>query len=371
MYEAASLRLDYSGICKHVLRFGEECAPRGQKTKELREVVIRFEDPADSLPTVEGRKPNLAIGAAEALQLVGGFSDPRLMVRITKNFAQFLNRDYFHGAYGPRIWAQLPYAIHRLREDPDTRQAIVQIWEPSQDLMLEGRKDLPCTIQFQFFIRDHKLETSVTMRSNDVWWGLAYDITQFASLHLTVARVLPCEPGPLYHHARSLHIYERDWAKVEELGSPLEAPRLTGFGGPTKPRVNQYDILAVQKRILDTYTKKFDYRYLTIGEQWYFDTIRPYLSGEKYFNNRPSHYRSLFFAHNGPGPYECFFGCGVPVLFEEVHVHHVDDNHDNNEILNLKPAHISCHTSYSARVFWEKRRENGTNTPTATLQEAK
>jgi len=58
-------------------------------------------------------------------------------------------------------------------------------------------------------------------------------------------------------------------------------------------------------------------------------------------------HRELFFAHNGPGPYDCFH-CHTEVDFSSVTVHHVDDDHDNNAIENLVPMHNGCHRQYHA-----------------------
>lgn len=72
---------------------------------------------------------------------------------------------------------------------------------------------------------------------------------------------------------------------------------------------------------------------------------------------RRSRYREIFFAHNGPGPYSCFFECGKEVTFEEVIVHHVDHDESNNSIDNLVPAHRSCHNQYHFTILWNERRD--------------
>jgi 5-methylcytosine-specific restriction endonuclease McrA len=59
-------------------------------------------------------------------------------------------------------------------------------------------------------------------------------------------------------------------------------------------------------------------------------------------------HREVFFAHNGPGPYPCHF-CGKPVSFDEVLVHHHDDDHANNEPANLKASHHSCHSGHHGK----------------------
>lgn len=71
---------------------------------------------------------------------------------------------------------------------------------------------------------------------------------------------------------------------------------------------------------------------------------------------RRSQYREIFFAHNGAGPYECFF-CSEPVQFQEVIVHHEDHNEINNDLTNLKPCHRLCHNSHHFKDLWATNKE--------------
>lgn len=64
-------------------------------------------------------------------------------------------------------------------------------------------------------------------------------------------------------------------------------------------------------------------------------------------NNR--RYREVFFAHNGPGPYTCFY-CEEDVTFKEVAVHHKDENKRNNDPENLEAAHDDCHMAHHNRL---------------------
>lgn len=68
-------------------------------------------------------------------------------------------------------------------------------------------------------------------------------------------------------------------------------------------------------------------------------------------------YRELFLAHNGVGPYTCYFDCKIKVLFEELIVHHVDGNHTNNDLKNLVPCHRICHNSYHFKELWSEKKD--------------
>lgn len=228
VFHLETVREGYRDLCVAV-RDGDECPSRHGPTRELVGATIVVHDVTrDTMPVGLNRGVNLAIGAIESLNLVGGVSTPARLARVAPMFAQFMDGEVLHGAYGPRIRNQLTAAIDALVDDETTRQAIIQIWDPAYDQ--PGVRDLPCTLGFQFMVRGspRALTTITTMRSNDVWWGFAYDIAQFSALHLTVANVLGVTPGPIIHRPGSLHIYEPHWDLVDalELTSYVEVPPL-------------------------------------------------------------------------------------------------------------------------------------------------
>lgn len=107
---------------------------------------------------------------------------------------------------------QWEYVKNLLKQDPNTRQAVMHIKEARNT----PTKDLNCTIALQFFIRDNKLDLIVTMRSNDIWLGLPYDLFNFTCMQIQMAMELGVGIGVYYHNAGSLHLYERDLKKLED-----------------------------------------------------------------------------------------------------------------------------------------------------------
>jgi thymidylate synthase len=269
-WNVPDLQRGYTTIARDLLDFGQEVAPRGEPTREVLGATIILEDPRKSLPVGIGRKPNLAIAAAEALQLIGGVSYPELMVRITKNFDQFRDDGTYHGAYGPRVRAQLPRIVDRLATDPDTRQAVLTIWDPVRDCFTDGLRDYPCTIALQYMVRKGKLEAHTFMRSNDIWWGLAYDAFQFCQLQFTVAHALKLPVGRYYHHANSLHVYERDIPKVLELETTVHEDESWRVNGMTTSDINRSMQIA-----RDLLTGLGDPN--RASESWYLNQLAPYL----------------------------------------------------------------------------------------------
>lgn len=230
-FEIEDMQQGYVDVCQWVRDAGDEVSPRGMTTREVLDAVIVLADPAKALPIGCGRKPSSAIAAVEALQLIAGESRPRLMVAANERFKDFMDDGKFHGAYGPRVRSQMVPTILRLVDDPDTRQAVVTIWDRLTDCRRAGDqpKDMPCTVMLQFLIRDRKLTLHTTMRSNDVWWGLAYDAFQFTQLQIAVANALNMDAGPYYHHAVSLHAYERDWDAIDRLEAEAKKPNWEMF----------------------------------------------------------------------------------------------------------------------------------------------
>lgn len=162
-HRARTVRLAYGAVCAAIRDHGARgLEPRGQRIRELRAFTLIVEDPTtDAMPHGMGRNLSPAIGAAEALTLIGGVSDPALMARITPNFRRFMDGGNLAGAYGPRVRWQWPEVQRRLESDEHSRQAVVTIFDPAYDLYGEAR-DVPCTLTLQFFLRDAELELHVS-----------------------------------------------------------------------------------------------------------------------------------------------------------------------------------------------------------------
>lgn len=226
------LRGGYTRIAREVLTKGEETSPRGMKTWELVAPTIVLSDPTDALPLGIGRKPSLKIAAVEAAQLLAGQGAPELVLASSPNFGSYTEPDgSFWGNYGDRMNLQLLAVYERLRQDPASRQAVITLWKPEKDLYQDGKRDYPCTVGFQFLVRDGKLVMITTMRSNDVWKGLAYDVFQFTQLQINLAGLLGVEVGSYVHRPGSLHVYGEDEEKVRELSEvatrgPIEEVRV-------------------------------------------------------------------------------------------------------------------------------------------------
>jgi hypothetical protein len=246
VFSGSSGRDLYPEVVRAVARDGRLVDGRGGATHELEDVVIHLDSPLDALPLGVGRGLNPRIAVAEVLQLTGGFSDPAWLCRIAPQFTRFredIVQDtsqlpgelrleavpWFHGAYGNRIAAhgQLDVVIERLRAAPTTRQAIITLWDPALDTEPD-HLDYPCTVAIGFLLRENVLSARVTMRSNDAWLGLPYDLFQFTQLQLTLCNVLGAAPGTYTHTAWSLHLYAEHLPSITALREPPAEPARPG-----------------------------------------------------------------------------------------------------------------------------------------------
>lgn len=115
---------------------------------------------------------------------------------------------------------QLEQIIELLKKDRNSRRAVLNISDPTIDRI--NTKDMQCTIAIQFVVRGNKINTTVYMRSNDVYFGLPYDYIFFMSLATYIAARLGLRVGTYTHVATSMHMYERDVSKFIEHNQILD-----------------------------------------------------------------------------------------------------------------------------------------------------
>lgn len=282
---AQLIRLDdcrggYLQLVDYVLSRGVRQPSRNGDTLEVTDMVVELADPTKALPCGIGRKGySNALAALEGLQLVAGRTYDDLMVKVAPNTEQFREEnDMFHGGYGRRIGDQMSVIVERLKADPDTRQAVVTIWDPTLDAS-GGKRDHPCTCLFNWRIRDGRLLMSTFMRSQDLHWGVPYDFVMFCTLHLTVASHLGVEAGAYTHHSASFHAYTKDLAALRSL-SPWDGVD-TRIGPVDGARCETWT--QVQERAQRVVACAADRCWppdltLTGAEQWYYDAIKERVS---------------------------------------------------------------------------------------------
>jgi thymidylate synthase len=209
------LRAGYREVARSVLHGGRRREARGFVAFDVADATFTVENTRRVLPL--GARPEIrpAIGYAEALLLCAGVESPSLLESVSGSFRRFMDGGALAGSYGPLMRPQMEYVVSALKRDHDSRQAIVQVHPGAHNTA--GLRDVPCTLNLGFELRSDGIHMRSTMRSNDVWLGLTYDAFQFCQLGWTVANIFDVPLVSYTHHAYSLHVYERDVGRVEEM----------------------------------------------------------------------------------------------------------------------------------------------------------
>lgn len=202
----------YVKILEGLRKDGILSKPRGLPIKEIINASICIKNPRARYIYDSDRNTSFAYAFGELCWYLRGVND----LESIRYYSKFYNRITDDGktvnsAYGYRIYGHHPQIEFNqwerckelLKNDPDSRQAIIHIHTPNN----KPTKDEVCTLTLQFLIRNGKLHMITNMRSNDVVFGFTYDVFCFTALQELMAEELGVDLGYYYHNAASLHIY--------------------------------------------------------------------------------------------------------------------------------------------------------------------
>lgn len=133
---------------------------------------------------------------------------------------EFINEaGYFDYTYNERMMPSLPGLIQLLKEDNDTRKAVLPIFWLSDTHYYNGKCRIPCSMYYDFLIRtngkgEKVLHICYHQRSSDFVQHFGNDVYLAWRLMEYVAKEVGVNPGYLYHTIDSLHSYKKDWVKL-------------------------------------------------------------------------------------------------------------------------------------------------------------
>jgi thymidylate synthase len=192
---------------------------RAGNTREILHAALTLRDPRQRWLTARRPAINPAFAIVDIFWILGGRRDAKFITYFNRALTNFVGHaDELHGGYGYRLrhhfdCDQLTAAYDALRENPISRQVVLQIWDARVDLPDTHGKprdpDIPCNTQSLLKVRNGKLEWLQVMRSNDAYMGLPYNLVQFTILQEVMAGWLGLELGGYHHVCDSLHLYER------------------------------------------------------------------------------------------------------------------------------------------------------------------
>lgn len=193
-------------------------------TIELNNVSFGLYWPDQSITTVRGISyPYLF---AEAIWYMTGREDVEFIGKFAKLWTRISDDGVTNNsAYGAIMFHrygfdQVAKVIELLKKDPESRRAVINFNVPNEHVI--ETKDEVCTVMLQFMIRDDMLHCTAVMRSNDIWYGLPYDVAFFCSLQQYIANRVGVPVGYYTHFTSSLHVYENFVSELEKLPSCRE-----------------------------------------------------------------------------------------------------------------------------------------------------
>lgn len=236
----------YTGVLKDVYNNPDyRAAPRGLPIREKVDYSFTVLNPtSEPIKTADVERNNvIADYTRKEFNLYdSGSNKVTEFAQASKFWEKLANPDgTINSAYGFLLWrnysctsnfsnrAMTPWewAKESLQADKDTRQAILRFNLPEHCWI--GNKDFTCTLTGNFLIRNDKLFLTMVMRSNDVVYGLTYDLPWFCSLMDKMLEELkPTYPnlqkGTYTHFAHSMHAYEKDAEVIQKMIGTVAVP---------------------------------------------------------------------------------------------------------------------------------------------------
>jgi thymidylate synthase len=223
---AESLQDLYRSVLITILEEGKEVKVRDLMTKEIHPCLMHILNPKKRTLLYPKRGNNPFATLAETMWVLAGRNDMKFLTMFLPRAADFSDDGrVWRAGYGPRMrkwnWGvdeisknllqtdQIEFIVKQLIKDPNSRQAVMSIWDPRYENTVEKTKDYPCCNWIHFMIRDDALDCTVVVRSNDAIWGLSsINVYEWTVLQEILANVLGVKVGQYYQMSDSLHLYQ-------------------------------------------------------------------------------------------------------------------------------------------------------------------
>ncbi len=210
-------------VLRTIVSEGELVVARGQEQREILSSLTKIRNPCERFLVVPGRRNNVFAQLAETAWVLGGRDDLEFLSFYLPRAKEFSDDGKtWRAAYGPRIrnWGgrvdQVANVVDRLTEDPNTKRAVISIFDPGSDF--QSTKDVPCNNWLQFIQRNGRLDLHVTVRANDAIWGFSgINFFEWSVLLEIISRTLGWEVGTLSWYVGTFHVYDRHYKVAERL----------------------------------------------------------------------------------------------------------------------------------------------------------
>lgn len=226
-------------------------------------VITEYSTPSERVLFSPRRDANAVFHLMESLWMLAGESELSFVTQFNSRMDTYGENGIQWGAYGRR-WRsyfgkdQLKMVIKELTDNPNSRRAVIGMWDPSLDLSHAG-PDIPCNTHCYFDLRSRDFRPALNMtvccRSNDLLWG-AYgaNAVHFSILQEVIAHELKVKIGVYRQMSNNFHIYT-DLPMAKDL---LETPPYDlhdyygskAFAQPLLAQDESLDMLTLDCKIL-------------------------------------------------------------------------------------------------------------------------
>lgn len=215
MLKAMDLNMIYKRLAKQLITHGKKVG----NTTELNNVSFTLENTNNCIISIEDSKiTSYKYLLAENIWYASGDNKLSFIGKYAKKW-QSISDDNItsNSAYGYIIqhkykFNQIEKVISILSKDKNSRRAVININAANENI--DTTKDEECTMYLQFFVRNNFLNCSTCMRSNDIYFGLPYDVPAFIGIQKYIAHRLKLLCGTYTHFAGSLHVYDEQYNKI-------------------------------------------------------------------------------------------------------------------------------------------------------------
>lgn len=295
-------------------------------------VTTVYSKPTERVLFWDLRNANPFFHLMESFWMLGGREDVEWLVKYNKRMAEYSDDgEIFYGAYGFR-WRkhfsgedQLQKLITLLRNNSNTRRAVLSIWDAKCDLQTSesGFKDLPCLSGNTSFMSP---EGSVTLTELERKFTSG-EISKFPVLSLDrdtfEIKLNWCTSVWKSGVKKVVRIHFDDSTYLDCTEDHKIYSKKKLYRGDTVIELKEAGSLKVGDRVWATSFKEDPKGYLMVKKK---------LKKNNSFNNYSKLHRDYYELVNGP------------LSVGEV-VHHIDDDKKNNSLLNLEKMSESEHNA--------------------------
>lgn len=231
MLSFASMDEAQSVLLHDLLSKGVRINPRGLGTAELFPASFELRFPRRRCIANPARRWSLPLAIGELCWHLAGSTDVEPLAYYAPRWRQFTDVPGVvrGGCYGHRVFgtnkaqeSQWERVKQILRADLHSRRAVLTLGDP-QFVLDSSIRDVSCACTLQFLVREGRLHAMAYMRSNDVIWGMPYDIFLFTMLQELLAAEFGLPLGSYFHFAGSLHLYDHHVSLAHRIVAAPEA----------------------------------------------------------------------------------------------------------------------------------------------------